>query len=228
MPGTWSSNIPILGEKRGNEEIDVGNALTKLFEAVNAPLNSSNELNGEKIAKETIPQNKLKSDSTKFWLPVYRDHGCFNFELGPSTAGKYIMDNGTCYSDGSESNTRAFAFFRMENEDYTLVEKNYKFRIRAICTTNGTGSGITYTFGLYSVTASGGSNKLKVSLSSEPAGNKTVAIVSPASLSTKTAVSEEFEPSGAAYLFGCSLSGTMASGSHVNVTAELQMKHVNS
>lgn len=63
MTGTWSSNIPILGEKRGSEEIDVGNALTKLFEAVNAPLNSSNEIDGSKVAAATLPGSKLTDNS---------------------------------------------------------------------------------------------------------------------------------------------------------------------
>jgi hypothetical protein len=115
-------------------------------------------------------------------------------------------------------------FLYLDNADYAISGRNTRLRLRGTVSSNATPPAITFTFGLYPVTASGAADTVIMTLGTVVASS-TAAVASPAASETTAAVSSEFAvPSDGLYAFGVVTSAQLANNNSSYLTAELQQR----
>ena len=96
-------------------------------------------------------------------------------------------------------------------------------KINCTITTNNTSPGVTFVFGLYPISSSGGAvaGQQVITLGSVVSGSDTLSM-NPSGASVVSGQSDDFSfPSDGAYCIGCTLSGTTATGSYSTINAAL-------
>jgi hypothetical protein len=128
---------------------------------------------------------------------------------------------------GAEETSLPIVMQYLDPADYAVPGLTTKYRIRASLLTNATAPAITFTFGLYPITAvAGGANKTKLTKGTVTTGS-TVAFATQAKELRAQGVSTEFTaPAAGYYAIGIVLSGTAAVSSHELASAHLQVRNV--
>lgn len=116
----------------------------------------------------------------------------------------------------------------LDPADYLAGTRTTKYRLRAYLLTNGTSVGtITFTFGLYPITAAGGGAGAQTVTIGTVQSGSTAAFANPATNSRIEANSGDFTaPAAGWYAIGFVVSGTTAASSRVVYGASLQMREV--
>jgi hypothetical protein len=185
------------------------------------------------IANGSVADTDLASPNNALYKPLFSATGAL---FNDAPAGTYVvgnrLDGGA--ADSSPVNVvfsgfaeiAALPLFIYGSLDYTVAGLTPGLRLRAGVRTNGTASGITFTFGLYPITWSGAADTLTATLGTVVTGS-TVAIATPAANSAVLArtTSDITPPADAEYCLGVVTSGTLANNSAVLVSAQLAIHH---
>lgn len=139
---------------------------------------------------------------------IERDRGG-KFGGGASGTRVFAPDLAVAASIG----TAAQAIFLFDPTPYAISGKTLKLQVRAIVSTNDTSPAITFTYGLYPVSAtSGASGNVAVTLGAVVAGS-TVGLTPGANAAALDGVSSVFTaPAKGAYALGVANSGTSTAG----------------
>lgn len=116
----------------------------------------------------------------------------------------------------------------LDPNDFSAGSRTVKYRIRATCEVNANAApGITFTAGLYPITAvAGGSGVITMTADTVVTGS-TVPFTTPATSSITPGTSGDFTaPAAGLYAIGILSSGSTAAGSDTVIAATLQMRQV--
>jgi hypothetical protein len=212
---TGSLTLPAEGEKNTLADPKV----LALLKQYNELLNSSNKILDTSLAS---PSNA-----------AYRTlHAMACFQLSAS-ANTYIMavNNGTPVVSGADlvsgSSLNPPLIFDFNKADYEVGDKTQKLCIRVQLGTNATAPGITYTFGLYPVSAMGGATSTVTMTLGMVVSGSTVAFASPSSSALTRKSSGDFTiPSDGAYVLGFVASGSPAANARTLLSAQIQTRSV--
>lgn len=155
----------------------------------------------------------------KIYLPT-GNRRSFQF-AGGVTAGNYTLTDNALAT--------GVVPFVLDPAELAISGRTTKLRVRATLQCNTVPPGITFTFGLYTISAIGGASGSAptVTLSGVVSGS-TVAIATPGADSHQSAVSADFAVPGSptSYALGVAFSGTSAAGANVAASAQLLARHV--
>lgn len=225
---------PILA---GNQRSPV--QLQANFEALRDYLNSADWVDDTRLAagaalanllSATVTDAKLASPNNAAYKTIL-EASAVEKTAGAFGAGTYSLGTGIALDDSSPTDLllagvgpAAVKYFVAA--DYAVAGLTTKLRVRAQVSSNATASAITFTYGLYPVTFSGGAGVLNVTLGTVVAGT-TVAIASPAASTVVSGVSTDATiPADGLYCLGVATSGSPASNHAALLSAELQVRNV--
>jgi hypothetical protein len=135
-------------------------------------------------------------------------------------AGTFLPISGSMGISGTAGTSPPLIY--LAAADFTVAGRTTKLRVRAQILTDNAAPGITYTFGLYPLTAVSAASPT-ASAGAVVAGS-TAAIASPPASSLREASSGDFNlPADGYYALGIATGGA---SSEVSVTAQLQLRHV--
>lgn len=241
-----SVNLPIGSTNSGtNDWSDVYNNDKALADVVNGQLDNGNlsgsaGITGANIASATVADSNLVSPNNSAYRTLLTAGTTVTNSLGAGTyflGGQTVSSAGTGLlplpSPGSLTTTvsaniyaTAPALIYFDDADYTVGSLTQKLRVKCQVSANGTQPTITFTFGLYPVTFSGGSTTLTATLGTVIAGS-TKAIASPAASSTTQGNSGDFTvPADGQYALGVVTNGTLTTSNASLLTAQLQTRNV--
>ncbi|MGA7539958.1 MAG: hypothetical protein WBW93_14455 [Steroidobacteraceae bacterium] len=149
----------------------------------------------------------------------------------PASGGPYLLGSGSSGSGVAASNAAAGLSVFYFNPEWVLekepVSRSTFLRLRVSLLTNAVAPAITFTAGLYSVTACAGAEATSsITLGSALTGS-TVAFASPPKEELKQASTEDFAaPAAGFYALGVAVSGAAAAKSSVAIRALLQVHEV--
>lgn len=147
---------------------------------------------------------------------------------GGTTAGTYWLPApGSSVVKSGTADTSSPTALGFNSTDYAITGRTQRLRLRALTITNATAPAITFTFGLYPISSSGGAAAtLSTTLGAVTAGS-TVAVASPsASTQTSSPGSAFAIPANGNYALGVVLSGGMPANAIAGVTVVLQTNYV--
>lgn len=115
----------------------------------------------------------------------------------------------------------------LDPADYAAGSRTVKYRLSVTLLTNNVAPAVTFTAGLYPVTAVAGANNVISATLGTVTSGSTVAFTSPAATSINHDVSTNFTaPAAGAYIIAVVTSGTTATNSTTGIRARLQMRQV--
>lgn len=141
-----------------------------------------------------------------------------------SVAGTYALPafstTGAILAPGSNFSPNAIVY--LDPAEHLGFGTLY-YRVKAIVATNATAPAITFTVGLYPVTASGGGSNTNTMTFGTVVSGSTVAFTTPSASTLNQGTSGEFvAPSAGFYALGVVLSGTSATSSATQISAMVQ------
>lgn len=207
MTGTLAPTIPTIGGPNSTEDADVKNSLETLRDGLNAILNNDNTVMGMQT-----------------YRTILFTQTSFASEL---SAGTYLFrPSGTALLSGSNIIWEDFPFFYFDNSDYEISGKTLKMRLRAQVASNATKPTIKFTFGLYPVTVTGGSNQFIPTVGTVVSGS-TIEFNEPAASTITQKESSDFTiPSDGAYVLGVVTSAKLPASNLSHLAAQLQVRNV--
>jgi len=127
----------------------------------------------------------------------------------------------------SGAETDAVSLLYLDDANYAVAGVSLKLQVRGQLHTNATAPAITFTFGLYPITAvAGGASNLTYTAGAVVSGS-TVAFASPGASSQNGSSSGDFAfPADGFYALGVVFSGTSAASSAFGLTTQLQLRAV--
>lgn len=149
-----------------------------------------------------------------------------------TTSAHYFLHSGQAIvelvsgGDPQLLNVPAPPLIYFDDADFAVASKTQKLRIRAQIAVNGTQPNVTFTVGLYPVTAAGGADALTLTLGTV-VGGSTVAFSAPSANTISQSTSSNFTtPSDGAYALGVSLSAQVTANCRALVYGYLQSTYV--
>lgn len=193
----------------------------------------------DKIANGTITAGKLASNAaiadSQLASPnngVYRllCQETVLFTDSQSSSGTYgnTLSGSTLKVDGSTTTASALRLFYFDDADYAISGKTQKLRVRAQCLTNATTpTGLTYTVGLYPISAIAGGADVLVYTAGTVTTGSTIAFSSlTASTKTQNVTSTFTIPSDGYYVLLVASSGATTADARVAISSQLQYTYV--
>lgn len=164
------------------------------------------------------------------WASTYRTlhwgAGVIN-DLASAVLVSFNIRPGTLFTPGGSG---AFApmIFTLRRNDYDLLDRTPKLRIRAQAYVNGVAPSRSFTIGLHTATGHGGAaNVFSFSANGTAITGSTVAFSGLAANSTNQGNSGDFDvPADAHYCLACNQSGAITANSRVSFTVQLQQRWV--
>jgi hypothetical protein len=191
-------SLPIVGQLNSGEEPKIPIALSQILSVINGNLDYTNLAATVDQYYKTIREERAISQTTPAATYV--------FAPGVQDANS-VARQGALTAVGA--NNAGLGVFYLDPAHYpTASPRTNKIRIAVSVMVNATAPAITYTYGLYPVTAvAGGAQAVTVTLGTVVAGS-TVAIASPGASSTNHGESTDIAfPSAGYYALGVVLSG---------------------
>lgn len=215
LPNTIAPPTVSTSEVQGNDE------------ALRDFVNGSGWVDTTKYEDASVTDAKLASPNNSVYKTLLIARSVAAADVA---AGTYALgEEGGALSDSTPISlvpAAPFATVYLDDADFTVASKTTKLRVRGIVRTNGTVPAITFTFGLYPVTWSGGADALVATLGTVVASS-TAAIASPSANSATTAVSSDVNvPSDGDYCLGVVTSATLTNNSACLLSAQLQTRNV--
>lgn len=210
----FSISLPTIGQPNSTEDVKVNNSLTAIStwgngNVLDTDLNSPNN---------SVRRVLLQASAWAAGAVVTGD-----YLVGFQTASPSLYASGT-------NTTSTFPIWGADSgvssqpQDFQVANKTATARVRGTMMVNATAPGVTFTLGLYQITATGGGAGLFTLTFGTALAGSTVALATPAIGSRTTVESAAFAlPSSAAvYALGVNVSGgTMAANSMVQITSQL-------
>lgn len=136
----------------------------------------------------------------------------------------YLVQNGGL---GATTTGVTSSIVHLDPADYALPGMDTKYRVKAVCMTNGTAPAVTFTAGLYPITAVGGAADVSTLTGGTVTTGSTVAFASPAANTPSVGNSGDFAaPAAGFFALGVLLSGTPAADARGVVSATLEVRNV--
>lgn len=174
--------------------------------------------------------NQMQEDTARS-VELYRELVSGSARLdAPAGGGPYLLGAALTGGITAASAAAGLCVFRWDPEwvaESEPVKRTTYLRIRATLLTNATAPAITFTTGLYPVTAAGGAaSTVSVTLGSVITGS-TVAFASPAKETLGNGHTEDFAaPAAGYYALAVAVSGSAAASSSVAVRAAVQVHEI--
>lgn len=184
---------------------DVVDCFNKIQTVLNGNLDSSN------YGANSVAYGQLAATVDQYYKDIERYVSNSGFLTAATYAfSEFASPGGTLVANSTTG--VGVALFYLDPAEYPSGSRTAKLRIKARVVTNGTAPAVTYTYGLYPATATGGAGSPFATLGTVVAGS-TAAIASPAAGSASHAEGSEFSfPSAGFYALGVVVSGTEAGG----------------
>jgi len=150
------------------------------------------------------------------------------------TAATFILFSGAALSGTNGavaigSANSAVMGFVFDPSDWLTNSRTTKLRLRVQCVTNAVAPGVTFTVGLYPISAYGGASGAAPTITTlgTVVSGSTVAFASPGATTNTVSNSGDFNaPAFGAYAMGVACSGTQAVNSQVLLSVQMQMRQV--
>jgi hypothetical protein len=180
----------------------------------------------------SIAAAKLAADTQATYKTIFQATA---ITTGATTTSTFLMNNtptnaGEPPVSGADIASLTTAgsppFFRFTAADYAFGSLTTKLRLRAQLASNATGSGITYTVGLYPVAVAGAAGALTLTLGTVVPGSQ-VSFVNPTASTVNQNNSGDFTiPSDGSHMLGFTTSGSAAANNVSLLSAQLQVRNV--
>jgi hypothetical protein len=145
---------------------------------------------------------------------------------GQIAIATYLLKEGASAGVSGAAIAQAYSFINLIAADFVVVDKTPKLRLRVSVATNATPPVADFTFGLYPITVSGGTNANIITLGVVTPGS-TAVVSAPAANSVVSADSGDFNvPADGAYALGFTVSAQTALNSSELFIASLHLRHV--
>lgn len=174
------------------------------------------------LAEQSVGKENLREGVIDITSSTYRT---LRFGDGSyaesSTSTRYFNSTGGLEVNSAVAYTTGL--FYLVNADFTATGFTPKLRLRAQCTTQGAAPAVTFTIGLYPVTAvSAGTFTIGTVIT-----GSTIAFASPALNSLSTGVTSDLSlPTDGYYIVGVANTGTSAASSATGLHYQLQLHYV--
>lgn len=222
----FTYTLPTGGEARNLSDGLIKTALTKLKEPTldNTNLSASAGIKGTQLsASAAIADTQLASPNNGAYRYMLLATGLV---LNNVSANSLILTNSTVVVSGATGGLAPMPYIYFDDADFTVASKTQKMRLRAQIAVNGTKASIKFTFGMYPITVSGGSNEYKITLGTVVSGS-TVEINEPTANTISQAVGSDFTiPADGAYALGVVTSGSTPESHRSALSAQLQSRSV--
>lgn len=186
-------------------------------------------VNGGSLLPSDLDNMELDYEGAFAYLKVLKDAST---RLdAPTSGGPYLLGGGSTGAGVAAAGaTAGLSVFYLDPADFKESEVNerlVKYKLLSTLLTNATAPTITFTVGLYPVTAAAGSEQVvSITLGSVVAGS-TCVFTTPAHESLTVVRSTVFTaPSAGFFALACAVSGSAAAKSSAAIRATLQMSQI--
>lgn len=217
--GTISLTLPVIGQPNSTEDVKIPNALSAIQTFVNGQ-----NVADTNVTPAGLTDASLASPNNVVWRPT--PVLVPSFILAGTVAATYAVVTGGLSSGGTGT---APPLWYPQSADLAVAGKTTRFRVVVGYAVNATAPGVTFTWGLYPVTAvAGGASVVSYTLGTVVVGS-TVLVVTPGASGGTRSVSSGFDMSaltnGTLYVPGVVVSATTNANSHVHFNFSLEMRH---
>lgn len=184
---------------------------------------ANNAVTDSKVASATLTDAKLASPNNFIYRTVLQGASYFG---GGAAATTWLFSSTSAVPSGNTT-SNAICFVPWTAAHYSVSSKTTRMRVLVAGGTNTAAPGITFNFGLFPITAVGGSVGLISYTAGTAVPGSTAAVITPAASSRHMAVSSDFTPpADGVYALGTTLSASTAGSSWSAWTVMLQIRHV--
>lgn len=183
---------------------------------------------GKIAGNAAIADSQLASPNNGVYRFLHSD--IVLFTDAHSSSGTYggTATGATLKVDGSSATSSAIRVFYFDDADFTVSNKTQKLRLRAQCLTNATTpSGLTYTAGLYPITAvAGGADALVYTAGTVVTGSTIPFGSLTASTRTQSVTTGFTIPADGYYALLVAASGATTADARISISMQLQSTYV--